>query len=174
MPLARLSYVVWEPEFVTITRSGGGQILREPALAVVGSDGRLIAVGREAPEIAHTSGNKLLAFPSVAIAWEHRSAAGRFLYFLLKVVVFARLPSWEEWLIHFLPWLRPTVVVHLRGGAEDGLTAERAEWLRSLFPYAGTRRTFVWTGEVLEPDLYLADTPGRGTWHGPAPRLGTS
>ena len=155
-------YFHWVPDRITITKSPGGDPLREPPEVVVNAKRQITAVGQEARAEGAKPGMRYARFPSVEAAWQERELAGALFRFYWFAVEFRGRPGWHMAVAPWWPPLRSYLVVHPAEGAEVGLGAPEAEWLRGLFRNRG--RTFVWSGPALDPAARLGDTRGHGHW----------
>ena len=162
MALAPVIYFRWTPEWITITKSSGGEPLREPPDVVVNPKRRIAAIGQEARAEAAKPGMRFASFPSVEAAWQERELAGALFRFYWYTVEYQGRPAWHMLLARWWPPLRSYLVIHPAEGAEVGLEVPQAQWLRGLFHNRG--RTFVWSGPTLDPTARLSDTRGRGHW----------
>jgi len=170
LPGAQLIYFHWTPAVITVSSSSRGEPLREPPHVVVNRDGKIAAVGQEAETAAKAPDMQLIQLPSVATAWQHQQLAATALSFFWKTVEFRGRSDWTALLAALWPALQSYLVIHPAEGAEHGLGEQQAMWLRRAFRHAKPQRTFVWTGNRLDPTARLADADGRGKWVAGEPR----
>ena len=167
---ARLIYFHWTPEVITVSSSSGGEPLREPPHMVVNRDGKIAALGQEAETAAQAPGMQLMRFPDVAAAWQQQRLAATALSFYWMSVEHRGRSDWMALVAGLWPPLQSYLVVHPAEGAERGLGEPQARWLRGAFRRAKPQRTFVWTGDRLDPALRLTDAGRGGKWMAGAPR----
>ena len=164
-------YFHWVPDRITILSSARVKPFSEPPEVVTNAKNRIAAIGQEAQTVAKEAGMRLTRFRDVAAAWQHKDLAAALLSFYWLTVDFQHRSTWAAMLAGWWPPLRSYLIVHPADGAERGLEAEQARWLRNAFRHAGPRRTFIWSGSRLDPAARLRDVPGRGRWLGGEPPM---
>ena len=136
----------------------------EPPHVVITGDGKISAIGQEAEAAGRRPGMQLLRFPDVATAWQQQELAAALFRYYWMTIEFRGRSTWWVFASRLFPSLRSLLVIHPAEGAERGLAEEQARWLRTAFRQP--RRTFVWTGERLDPAARLRDANQRGRWIG--------
>ena len=164
-------YFLWVPDRITILSSARANSFSEPPEVVTNAKNQIAALGQEAEEVARAPGMRFTRFSDVAIAWQHKELASAFLNYYWLSVDFHHRSKWADLLAGWWPPLRSYLIVHPTEGAEHGLASAQVKWLRRVFRHAGPRRTFIWSGDRLDPSARLRDAEGRGQWVGGAPPI---
>lgn len=134
---------------------------------MITGDGKISAIGQEAEAAGRRPGMQLMRFPDVATAWQQQELAAALFRYYWMTLEFRGRSTWRVLASRLLPSLRSLLVVHPAEGAERGLAEGQAGWLRAAFRQP--RRTFVWTGERLDPVARLRHANQRGRWIGGQP-----
>jgi hypothetical protein len=170
-PEPRIVYFHWTPGLITVRSSVGSKVLREPPHVVINAKNQIAALGQEAEAAAREPGMRLTRFPDVAAAWKERELAAAFLSYYWLTVELAELSRWGMLISAWWPSGRTHLVIHPAEGAERGLGTDEARWLRSAFRQSAPKRTYVWSGRMLDPRARLRDAVGGGRWLAGEPRL---